>query len=123
MNTFSIIAIALAFSGAAITHAQPVAPSKHATTESKLPAGVIPKRVSPAEFKKEYASIRMPQTMHSITYLGQRDGRAYINHSSKSVLSGNWSDRVIYVDLAELDATFRGSLSKTEIKGLQTHRG
>ncbi|MCF7674498.1 MAG: hypothetical protein K9N23_20325 [Akkermansiaceae bacterium] len=116
MNTSIIIATALAFSSAAITHAQPAAPSKPATTESNLPAGVTPKRVSPAEFKKEYASVGMPQTMHSVTYLGQRDGRAYIKHSSKSVVSGKWSDRVIYVDLAELDATFRDSLPKTEMK-------
>ena len=116
MNTFIIIAIALAFSSAAITHAQAAAPSKPATTGSNLPAGVTPKRVSPAEFKKEYASVGMSQTMHSVTYLGQRDGRAYINHSSKSVVSGKWLDRVIYVDLAELDATFRDSLPKTEMK-------
>lgn len=116
MNTSIIIAIALAFCSSAITHAQLAAPFKPATTESNLPAGVTPKRVSPAEFKKEYASVGMPQTMHSITYLGQRDGRAYINHSSKSVVSGKWSDRVIYAELAELDATFRNSLPKTEMK-------
>jgi hypothetical protein len=116
MNTSAVVAIALAFNSAAITHAQTAAPSKPATIEKKLPVGVTPKRVSPAEFKKEYASVGMPQTMHSITYLGQRDGRAYINHSSKSVVSGKWSDRVICVDLAELDATFRDSLPKTELK-------
>jgi hypothetical protein len=116
MNTSIVVAIALAFNSAAITHAQIATPSKPATIENSLPAGVKPNRVSPAEFKKEYASVGMPQTMHSITYLGQRDGRAYINHSSKSVVSGKWSDRVIYVDLAELEATFRDSLPKTEMK-------
>lgn len=116
MNTSTIVAISLAFSSAATIHAETAAPSKPAAIEKKLPAGVTPKRVSPAEFKKEYASVGMPQTVHSVTYLGQRDGRAYINHSSKSVLSGKWSDRVIYVDLAELDGTFRDSLPKTEMK-------
>lgn len=107
--------MALALICLASTHAQTTAPSKPATNENQLPAGVTPKRVSPAEFKKEYALIGMPQTMHSITYLGQRDGRSYINHRSKSVISGKWSDRVIYVDLAELDAKFRDSLPKTEM--------
>jgi len=116
MNSSIVIAIALAFHSAAITHAETAAPSKPAAVEKKLPAGVTPKRVSPADFKKEYAAVGMPQTMHSVTYLGQREGRAYINHSSKSVIGGKWSDSVIYVELAELDATFRDSLPKTEMK-------
>ena len=96
MNTSTFVAIALAFDSAADHHAETAAPSKPAAIEKKLPAGVTPETVSPAEFKKEYASVGMPQTMHSVTYLGQRDGRD-INHSSKSVVSGKWSDRVIYV--------------------------
>jgi hypothetical protein len=115
MNTSIIAAIALALNGAAITHAQTAEPSKPASSESKLPADVEPKPVTPAEFKKEYAQVGMAQTMHNVTYLGQRKGRAYINHSSKSVVSGKWSDRVIYVELAELDATFRDSLPKTKM--------
>lgn len=75
-----------------------------------------PKHVSPAEFKKQYASVGMPQSMHSITYLGQRGGQAYINRSSMSTVSGEWSDHVIYVELTELDAAFRDSLPKTEMK-------
>ena len=90
-----------------------------ATTESKFQAGVTPKFVSTAEFEKEYASVGMAQTMHSVTYLGQRDGRAYIHRSSKSAISGKWSNHVIYVELADLDATFRDSLSKTEMKDPQ----
>ncbi len=58
----------------------------------------------------------MPQSMHSVTYLGRRDGRAYLKRSSMSTVSGKWSDHVIYVELAELDATFRDSLPKTEMK-------
>ena len=115
MNKFIGITIALACSIAAITQAQPGSPSRPATATSSVPAGVTPKRVSPAEFKKEYAWVGKPQTMHNVTYLGQRDGRAYINHSSKSAFSGKWSDRVTYVELAELDAAFRDSLPKTEM--------
>lgn len=75
-----------------------------------------PKRVTPAEFKKQYAEVGMPQSMHSVTYLGHRDGRAYIKRSSMSTVSRKWSDHVIYVELTELDATFRDSLPKTEMK-------
>ena len=75
-----------------------------------------PARVTPAEFKKQYAEVGMPQSMHSVTYLGRRDDRAYIKRRSMSMASGEWSDRVFYVELAELDATFRDSLPKTEMK-------
>ena len=75
-----------------------------------------PERVTPAEFKKQYAEVGMPQSMHSVTYLGRRDGRAYIKRSSMSTVSRKWSDHVIYVELTELDATFRDSLPKTEMK-------
>jgi hypothetical protein len=116
MKTSAGVAIALMLSSAAITHAGTAAPSQPATSEKKLLGGVIPKRVTPAEFQEEYASVGMLQTMHHVTYLGRRDGRAYIKHSSKSVLSGKWSDRVVYVELAELGAKFRESLPKTEMK-------
>ena len=75
-----------------------------------------PQRVTPAEFKKQYAEVGMPQSMHSVTYLGCRDGRAHIQCSSMSTVSRKWSDHVIYVELTELDATFRDSLPKTEMK-------
>jgi hypothetical protein len=75
-----------------------------------------PKHVSAAEFKKQYASVGMAQSMHSVTYLGQRDGRAYINRRSMNTISGKWSDHVVYVELTELDAAFRDSLPKTEMK-------
>ena len=75
-----------------------------------------PERVTPSEFKKQYAEVGMPQSMHSVTYLGRRDGRAYIKRSSMSTVSRKWSDHVIYVELTELDATFRDSLPKTEMK-------
>ena len=117
MNTSIVVAIALAFNCAAITHAQTAAPSKPAAIENTLPAGAEPKRVSPAKFKSEYADVGLAQTMHVVTYLGQRNGRAYINRRSMSWLNQKqWSDHVVYVELSELDETFRNSLPKTEKK-------
>lgn len=117
MNLSIVVAIALAFNSAAITHAQTATPSKPAIAENILPAGVTPKRVSAAKFKSEYAEVGMPQDMHVVSYLGQRDGRAYINRRSMSWLfQRKWSDNVVYVELAELDDTFRNSLPKTELK-------
>jgi outer membrane biogenesis lipoprotein LolB len=78
-----------------------------------------PARVSPAEFKNQYAWVGQAQTMHDVTYLGQRDGRAYIKISSRSTVSRKWSDRVIYVELAKLDVAFRDSLPKTEMKDIR----
>jgi hypothetical protein len=116
MNKPIIVALVLACNGGAIAQAQTAA-SKPAPTDSTLPAGLQPKRVSAAEFKKEYAEVGMAQTMHSVVYLGHRDGRAYIHRRSMSSLNQKkWSDHVIFVELAELDATFRDSLPKTEIK-------
>ncbi len=76
-----------------------------------------PERVSPAEFKKQYTSAGLAQTMHDIAYLGRRDGRAYIRVSSMSTVSKTWSDHIIYVELSELDSAFRDSLPATEMKG------
>jgi hypothetical protein len=72
--------------------------------------------VSPAEFKKQYASVGQPQTMQDVTYLGRRDGRAFLRLRSMSMVSKKWSDEVIYVELAELEAAFRDALPKTEMK-------
>jgi outer membrane biogenesis lipoprotein LolB len=75
-----------------------------------------PERVSPAEFKRQYAWVGQAQTVKDVQYLGQRDGRAYIKISSMSTVSRKWSDHIIYVELAKLDSAFRDSLPKTEMK-------
>src|SRR5262245_59328265 len=75
-----------------------------------------PDHVSATEFKGQYGWVGQPQSMHAVTYLGQRDGRAFIRVSSMSAVSQKWSDRVIYVELSELDPEFRSSLPKTEMK-------
>ncbi len=69
-----------------------------------------PTRISPQEFKREYASIPLPATMINIEYLGQKDGAAYINHQTMSLLTGNFKDRILYTPLEDFDAAFRRSL-------------
>ena len=73
-----------------------------------------PDHVSSAEFKKQYGWVGRPQTMHEVAYLGQRDGLAFIRVSSMHKFRRTWSDRIICVELSELDAAFRGTLPKTE---------
>ena len=76
-----------------------------------------PERVSPKEFEKQYAWVGQLQTMQNVTYLGQRGGRAYIKISSMSVISREWSDHVIYVELANLDPAFRDILPRMRVDG------
>jgi hypothetical protein len=78
-----------------------------------------PQQVSPAEFKSHYEGVGKPQTMRVVSYLGQQDGRAYIQIRSMSVVGRKWSEHVIYVELDKLDAPFRDSLPRTEMKGAQ----
>ena len=60
-----------------------------------------PRHVSATQFKQEYAGVEQPQPMHTVTYLGQRDGRAFICRRSMSALNQKkWSDHVIDVELA-----------------------
>jgi len=62
-----------------------------------------------------FAALMGVRPVHTSTYLGLRDGRAFIRVSSMSTISQKkWSDRVIYVELSELDPTFRDSLPKTQ---------
>jgi len=70
-----------------------------------------PQHVSPAEFESQYAWAGKAQTVRNVTYLGQQDGRAFLRVSSmSSVDKTQWSDRVIYVELAELEPAFRDAL-------------
>ena len=71
-----------------------------------------PKRVSAAEFKKRYARVGMAETLYGHTYLGQKNGRAYIQAGSLSFLTGKWSERIIYVELGKLDPAFRDALPR-----------
>ena len=70
-----------------------------------------PRRVSSNRFQQEYAGIGQPQSMHTITYLGQRGGRAFLCRRSMSLVNQKkWSDEVLYVEFGELDPAFRESL-------------
>lgn len=76
-----------------------------------------PKHVTAAEFQRQYAWVGQPQTMHSVTYLGRKEGRAFIQVSSMSTVNQKkWSERVIYAELSELEPAFRATLPKTELK-------
>lgn len=80
-----------------------------------LPGCTGPKRVSAAEFKRRYARVGLVETLHTHTYLGQNDGRAYIRARSMSLLSHNSSEKIIYAELRKLDPAFRDSLPKEGI--------
>lgn len=66
--------------------------------------------VSATEFERRFAWVDQPQSMETVTYLGQDNGRAFIRLRSMSTIGEKWSDRVIYVELAELDSRFRDLL-------------
>ncbi len=70
--------------------------------------------VSPVEFTKQYRWVGQPQTMHDVAYLGQRGNKAFIRVRSMSMVSQKWSDHIIYVELTELEASFRDALPKTQ---------
>jgi hypothetical protein len=77
-----------------------------------------PKRISGPRFQQHYGSITEAQTMHAVSYLGQRDGRAFIRVESMSTVNRKkWSDRVLYAEIAELDPSFRDSLPKLDFSG------
>ncbi len=54
--------------------------------------------------------------MHDVAYLGLRDGKAFIRIRSMSPVNQKWSDRLIYVELNEVDAAFRDLLPKIEFE-------
>ena len=45
-----------------------------------------PRHVSPAEFESQYAWAGKAQTVRNVTYLGQRDGRAFLRVGSMSTV-------------------------------------
>jgi hypothetical protein len=74
-----------------------------------LPSGCAgPKHISGGEFKSRYQS--PVGSMESASYLGQKGGKAFLSVKRMSVITGNWSERVVFVELSELDPAFRESL-------------
>ena len=78
MNTSIIVAIALAFSSAAITHAQAAVPAKPATAEPKPPAGVNPK-LSSADPEYGYSQKKPIKVGTKDEFPGPSAERAYLN--------------------------------------------
>ena len=71
------------------------------------------RRSTPADFKRRYARVGMPESMHSTTFLGQENGNAFLREQHMSLFSKEWSSQVYYVPLAELDEPFRATLPTT----------
>ena len=82
-----------------------------------------PDHVSAAEFKKEYAWVGQPQSMRQISFLGVRDGKAFLKVSTMGLIGSEWKNRVIYVEVGELDDAFRRALPPEPIKSPQTTTG
>jgi hypothetical protein len=76
-----------------------------------------PKQVSSTQFSEQYRWVGVPQTMRQVVYLGQREGKAFLRLRAINILSGNWSDRIIFVELKELEPEFRDTLPEREFKG------
>ena len=65
----------------------------------------------PARIFERLYQVANPTTAMSVTYLGQKDGYAYLRIRSFPVAHpGRWRDRVSYVKLSELDPAFRDAL-------------
>jgi hypothetical protein len=117
IKTAFLIAIILAISSQVLPLTLSQARAAASTApEPKFASGVTPEKVTPAKFKSEYAWVGKTQTMHEVTYLGQRNGRVYIKRNSMSLFRRKWTAHIIYVELSELDPSFRNSLPKTEFK-------
>lgn len=115
--SLSIAVLAMAgVSGFADTQPKPVEakPPAEIAADASAPDLAKATKVTAKEFKKQYASVGMPQTMHDISYLGRQDGKAFIRARSKSILNGRWTERVIYVPVDDLDQAFRDNLAKDE---------
>jgi len=84
----------------------------HKAGDVHVPAARLAKakKVSAAEFKKQYAWVGRAQTMHHVSYLGQQDGKACLSEKSRSPLIGKWSETFIFTPLEDLGAEFRTSL-------------
>ncbi|NWJ42607.1 MAG: hypothetical protein HXX12_16720 [Geothrix sp.] len=71
------------------------------------------KHVSSDEFMAQYKWVGQPQSVKAISYLGQKDGKAFLKISSMSAVTQKWSDQVIFTELSELPQAFRNTLPAT----------
>jgi len=72
--------------------------------------------VSAGEFMTQFGWVNKPQSVKAVSYLGQKDGKAFIQVRSMSSATQKWSDKVIYVELSELDASSQKALSLSDVK-------
>ena len=78
----------------------------------------MPAHISAREFESQY-QLGHHQTLKDADYLGQSDGRAYLRLKSMSLINPHhWSERIVYVNLDELDKTFRDALPPTKYPNL-----
>jgi hypothetical protein len=78
-----------------------------------------PDHISVADFKTEYAMVGAPQTMRDVSFLGVRDGKAFLKIRSMPIVGSKWKERIVYVELSELDAATRDFISKQPNQALQ----
>jgi len=64
-----------------------------------------PKRVSGAEFQECY---RLGTgTMHIYKYIGEKDGKFYLQHKSMSLINKRkWNEKILYTEHSELNPAF-----------------
>ena len=75
-----------------------------------------PAHVSVKEFESQFR-LGHNQTMKDSEYLGQKDGRGYLRIRSMSLIDPKkWSEKIVYVELSELDKPFRDALPQKEYK-------
>lgn len=75
-----------------------------------------PGRVAPGEFQRQYAAAGRPQTMREVTYLGKKDGKAFLRVRAMPLTGGTWKEEVIHADLSKLEPGFRAALPEKEMK-------
>lgn len=73
-----------------------------------------PAHISPQEFKSQY-ELGANQSTRVAAYLGQLDGKAYMSIKSMSSMQKAWTERIVYVNLSELDPAFAASLPEKEM--------
>jgi hypothetical protein len=70
-----------------------------------------PKRVSGAEFKREF-DLRNAQTMVWSEYLGEKEGKAFMLRKTMPLVGSKWREEVWFTETNNLDSAFLEQLKK-----------
>ncbi len=70
-----------------------------------------PKRVSGAEFKREF-ELRNTQTMVWSEYLGEREGKAFLRRKTMPLVGSKWREEVWFTETNNLDSAFLEQLKR-----------